>query len=280
MKRKGKGKASKRIDIATGKFHRGPSVVRRDNAKMTRFNELRNNAVAKATAAAAHAQLVIKVQNEVPVHSRVRHRSVISRVSREDPVRMEQAGKLWTTFSNMAVGEARSDKVDLESARSPLVLSFEWNPDVIQDGPNDTGESYNSTACSSNANGPHRVPTQMESEEYHRRIRRTLSHGVCPTLLLGADEDDDTSPASFGTSLAMRVDRGLSDMMRGNTLNAMIVRSLEFSHRSILAMVSTEWYAVAVPSSSPEHLNLDLVAANDTLVVDKEAAANVLLSGA
>ena len=80
----------------------------------------------------------------------------------------------------------------------------------------------------------------------------------------------------------MRVDRGLPDMMRGNTLNAMIVhmyvRSLEFSHCSILAMVSAEWYDVVVPSLAPEYLNLDLVAANDTLVVDTEA--NVLLSGA
>ena len=82
------------------------------------------------------------------------------------------------------------------------------------------------------------------------------------------------------SSLTMRVDRGLSDMMRGNTLNAMIMRSLEFSHRSILAMVSTEWYDVVVhvPSSAPEYLNLDLVAANDTMVVDTGAAANVFLS--
>ena len=109
--RKGKRKASKRIDIATEIFHKRPSVVRRDNAQMTRFNELRNNAVAKATAAAAHAQL--EVQNEV--HSRVHHRSVISRVSCEDPVRLEQVGKLWTAFSNMTVGEAHSDKVDRES---------------------------------------------------------------------------------------------------------------------------------------------------------------------
>ena len=242
---------------------------------MTRYNELRTIAIAiaKATAAAASAQLVLDVQNEV--HSKVRLRSVISRVSREDPVRLEQVGKLSTTFSNMALGGAHIDKDDRESTRSPLVLSFDWEPDVIQDDPADTGESYNSTACSSNANGPHRVPTPMESEEYHRRIRRTLSHGVCPTLLLGADEDDDTSPASFGTSLTMRVDRGLLDMNRRKTLNAMIVRSLEFSHRSILAMVSIEWYNVVVPSSAPEYLNLDVVAANDTLVVDTEAAANV-----
>ena len=73
---------------------------------------------------------------------------------------------------------------------------------------------------------------------------------------------------------------GLSDMMRGNMLNAMTMRSLEFSHCSILAMVSTEWYNVVVPSSAPEYLNLDLVAANDTLVADTKAAANVLLSGA
>ena len=112
---------------------------------------------------------------------------------------MEQVGELLTTFSNITLGGAHIDKVDRESTRSPLVLSFDWEPDVNQDGPADTGESYNSTACSYNANGPHRVQTAMESEEYHRRIRRTLSHGVCLTLLLGADEDDDTSPASFGT---------------------------------------------------------------------------------
>ena len=49
----------------TGKFHKGPSQAKRDNAKMTRYNELRAIAIAKATAAAASAQLVLNVQNEV-----------------------------------------------------------------------------------------------------------------------------------------------------------------------------------------------------------------------
>ena len=169
-----------------------------------------------------------------------------------------------------------------------LILSFDWDPEGSQDGPSASGnrKSYNSTAHSSSADGPYRVPSLQESEEYKRRIGKTLSHGICPALLLDDDGDVDTSPAAFGTSLTMRprvnIDRGLSDMIKGNSMKAMTVRSHEFSHRSILALVSTEWYAVVVPSSAPEYLNLDLVAANGTLAVDTSAAraANVFLSGA
>ena len=130
---------------------------------MTKHIELRNAAIAEAAA------LVLNLQNEVL--SRVRRRGVISRGYGENTARFELVEKISTALSNMTLGGAHIDKEDTESTRSPLVLSFDWEPGVSQDGPADTGEAYNSTACSSNAVGPYRVPTAAEAEKYHRRIR-------------------------------------------------------------------------------------------------------------